>query len=172
MTWIIMGVTMTAAAVAQTAWPPLAWLGDVKPPLLLCVALYYALTRESGTLLVAAFLAGLLQDALSPVPLGYTSFSFCLVCWAAGRVRTLVLTESIVTQIVFGAAAAALTTLAAAGLLAQAACLHAPVWRLLLRVAASAALAVPAAPLVFAVVGALDRLVGNVMVKDPIDGFA
>jgi rod shape-determining protein MreD len=172
MTWIIMCVAMTAAAVGQAACPPVAWLGGVKPPLLLCVALYYALTRGSSAMLVAAFLAGLVQDALSPVPLGYSSFTFCLVCWAAGRVRGLVLTESIVTQLVFGAASAALTTLAAAGLLAQADCLVCPAWRLLLRTVASAALAVPAAPLVFAVVGALDRLVGNVMVKDPIDGFA
>lgn len=171
MKWLIMLVALTVAAVGQSAWPALAWLGGVKAPLLLSVVLYYALTRETGTMLAAGFLAGLLQDALSPVPLGYSSFCFCLAGWLVGRLRDLVVSDSVITQLVFGAAAAAATTLVMAGLLMRESFLVCSVWRLVLRLLGATVLGVVAAPLVFGAVGALDRLVGNVALRDPIDGF-
>jgi rod shape-determining protein MreD len=171
MTWAIMLAGLLAAAVGQGAWPAAAWMGGVKAPFLLALTLYYALTRQTPVMLGACFLAGVLQDALSPIPLGYSSFCFCVAGWLAGRLRDLVMSDSLVTQVVLGASAAGAVTLVMAGLLAQAGLLVCPPGRLALRALGAVALGAAATPLVFVALGALDRLVGNVAAREPIDGF-
>ena len=77
---LVMFVGVTLAAIAQEHCPPLTFL-RLKPPLLLGVAAYYAMRRETGWAVAAAVWCGLLEDALGFVPCGVSPLAFgaCLL---------------------------------------------------------------------------------------------
>jgi rod shape-determining protein MreD len=167
----MMALALAAAALVQMAVPPVALLGLAKVPVLLGVALYYALTRPAGVALGAAFLAGLLQDALSPVPLGHSAFCFVLAAALAGRFRRTVLADAAVTAALFGALAAAATTLASYGLLARAGLTSWPAGRLLVKGLGTGMLGALVTPAVFAAVRRLDGRVGLAPEAREYDGL-
>jgi len=171
MTWVVMIISLLVSGLLQSRLPAIVWLGQAKVPVLLAVVTYYALCRQSDVALTAAFLAGLLYDALSPVPLGYSAFCLCLLTWLAGRFQDLVLPDSVVTQAFFGAVGGVALALASYLLLMRAGLLQYPVGRALLRTAGTGLLAMVCTPVVCFVMSALDRLLGNVQVRESINGF-
>ncbi|NQU40829.1 MAG: rod shape-determining protein MreD [Lentisphaerae bacterium] len=171
MTWVIMLVLMLGGVTAQFLFPALPMIGQAKPPFLLAVVIYYALNRTPNTVMVAGLLAGVVHDALTAIPLGYTSLVFVLVGLLAGRFRRLVLAESRVTAGFFGAVGALVVQLAVYVLLARSGVVWWPVGRLTVRLLAGACLAAVATPLTFAVARRLDQWVGNVEMREIIDGI-
>ena len=110
MTLLVMLFSLVIGAVAQALLPTWAWLGSAKAPVLLGIVLYYAFTRERNLMLFAAVLAGVLQDALGMIPLGYSSCCFCLVGLIVNRFRGSVFIFRGVTHCVVGGLASGLVT--------------------------------------------------------------
>jgi hypothetical protein len=90
----------------------LGWLGYAHAPLLLGLVLYYALTHDLFFLLTACFLAGILQDSLGLIPLGYSAFCFCVVGLVVIRSRELMFVRQWTTHLALGAVSAAGVSLA------------------------------------------------------------
>lgn len=161
MTWLMMAFFLVLAAALQTQVPGMPVFGQAKIPFLLCLCLYYALCRPAPVMLVSAFVAGLLQDLLSPMPLGLSAAAFVVVCVVLSSIRSVLQTDSLITQVVFGAAASALCAVAAWLILDTAELIAYPWKWALLKVLSTAAFGAVCTPLVFRLVGSLDRLVGN-----------
>ena len=79
-TLLVMFVGVVLAAALQEFCAPVGAL-RLKPPLLLGVAVYYAMRREAGWGLLAAVWCGVLEDGLGPVPGGASLLAFAGV-WA------------------------------------------------------------------------------------------
>jgi len=109
--WMLMGVALLGATLAQAMLPAWALFGQARFPVLLGLVLYYALNHKLWMVMIVAFIAGILQDGLSLVPLGYSAFLFCVVASVAGRYRRLVLSEALVTAAFFGGIASLIVTL-------------------------------------------------------------
>lgn len=105
MNWLVMAAILFFGAFAQAAIPCSQLLGNSACPVLLSVSVYYGLARKRGEALRAAFLAGMLQDALSQIPLGFSSLCFCAVAWTVHRFRDEVFIRNWITHVLFGAAA-------------------------------------------------------------------
>lgn len=167
---LVMLLMLVAAAVAQLMMPAIPGLGQAKWPFLLGLVVYYALHRPLEVVLMGGLLAGFLQDSLSPLPLGSSSFCFMLAGWIVSRFQTLVMSDAVVTQAFFGAAVAGGVGLALQGVLAG------DVWAVgflsvahrLLGVTLEGALA---APVMCRLAGRLDRLVGNTVLSKDVEGI-
>ncbi|MDD2237462.1 MAG: hypothetical protein PHG65_09685, partial [Kiritimatiellae bacterium] len=92
-------------ALVQSVLPPLRILGFASWPVLSSLAVYFGLARQRVEALCAAFLAGLLQDSLSFIPLGFSSLSYCVAVWIVFRFRNEVFIRAWVTHLIFGALA-------------------------------------------------------------------
>ena len=119
MTWIVMAFVLLCTAVMQTLLPGYAFLGHAKFPLLLMVVLYYALNREIYVMLIAGFAAGFIHDSFGLMPLGYSSACFCVIGFIAGCFRKLVMADSLVAPVFFGALAGVTTAASFYALLAM-----------------------------------------------------
>jgi rod shape-determining protein MreD len=106
--------SLFSAAILQALTPSWSAVGQAKPPLLLAVAIYFALTRPARRALPAAAAAGLIQDALGLTPLGYSAAGFLVAAAAVNRYRDEMYPNHPVTHILTGAAAAAGVTAALA----------------------------------------------------------
>lgn len=84
---VSMFLIVLAAGLVQDLVPTAFLAGGVKLPLLFAVTLYYALRHTFTIALVAAILAGVFQDSLSLVPLGYSSFLFGVFVLVFQRLR-------------------------------------------------------------------------------------
>ena len=163
MTFILMILLLVTGATVQTLLPAYAILGQVKIPVMLAFVIYYALNQNRSTMLIAALLAGVLQDALSLSPLGYSSTIFIFVGWIISCYRGLVTADSFMTPIVFGAISGITATLMQALLLAHSEIINfQPLW-ILLRMLGSGFLGALITPVVFMLAKALDRAVGSDM---------
>ena len=169
-TWVVMIIVLVVGGLLQSLLPGYAFLGHVKFPFLLAFVLYYALNWDVAVALLAALLAGLLQDVLSPLPLGYSAFCFCAVGWLANRWRQLVLTEPVITPLFFGGIASMVVTLTQYVLLVRGDLIEGDWGRLVLRLIVAGILGMVSTPLMFLFAGLLDRLVGNVEEKGRLDG--
>jgi rod shape-determining protein MreD len=168
MTAVIMAVFLIGAAALQAALPAVTWLGQARLPLLPAVALYFALHRRAGTALVAAFLAGFLQDVLSPIHLGYSSACLCAIGIVANRFRTFVIADSAVTPAVFGLLAGILLT-PALYVLAVKGNVATYSWdQVVLRSLGQGVAGMAATPLLFGLLRLADGLVGNVRAHEDI----
>ena len=175
MTWAMMVFIVLAAALAQTWLPGMGWLGGAKCPFLMSAVLYYALGRRVSVMLVAAVAGGVMQDALSPIPFGYSAFCFVAIGLLAGAFRRLVLGESLTTQVIFGAAAAAALAMGLQLFLSGAGLLRWSFGQTVWKMAGTTLLGGVVTPLMFRAAAALDRLVGNVTedeeLRGKLDGF-
>jgi len=99
---MLMVMVMIGATLLQALLPGWAVLGHARYPVLLGVVLYYALNHKLWIVIATAFMAGMLQDGLGMVPLGYSSLLFCAVALVAGRYRQLVLSDAVITALFFG----------------------------------------------------------------------
>jgi len=172
MMYMVMAFVLVSSALFQVTLPSFACMGQTKAPLLLAAVLYYALSRDTPTMLVAAFAAGLFQDVLTPMmPLGYSVFSFCLVGGTVGLFRRMVLTESFVTSATFGAAGGVAVTVILYMMLSRRGLVVCPIGRVALKALAVGLFGIVCAPIVFAFALKLDSVVGNVEVRESIDGL-
>ncbi|MBT3295254.1 MAG: rod shape-determining protein MreD [Verrucomicrobia bacterium] len=168
---IVMLVLVFGGVWAQVLFPAFAPIGQAKPPFLLAIVLYYALTRSPNTTLCAGFLAGMAHDVMTAVPLGYSSLVFVVVGVVVGRFRNLVLSESRLTAGFFGCVASLVTQLVLYAILLRSGAVWWPVGRLVVRILAGAALAAVATPLTFMAARRFDQWVGNSEVREIIDGI-
>jgi rod shape-determining protein MreD len=171
MTWVVMILSLLLAAVAQTLVPGYACLGQVKFPFLICVVLYYALHREFHVVAVAGFLAGLMQDLLCDTPTGYSAVCLWVSALILSRFRSVVVTESLVTLVAFGALAGILTTGGLYLLLVGNGHVEIPTGRALVKILGAGLLGMATGPLVVGIVLRLDRWVGNADAKEEYDGI-
>lgn len=160
MTFIVLVIALLGAALLQVQLPASALLGEARVPFLMAVVLYYGLTRGTVLVLATGLAAGFLQDTLSRIPLGYSSFCFCLAGWVANRFRRLVLLDSWLTPAFFGAAAGFLLTLFLYALLRNAEAVVYPAGRALVKALGTAALAAVTAPLVFRTLAWVESILG------------
>jgi len=108
---LLMLVSLSVCAMAQAVLPAWQGMGMAKPPLLLAGVLYYALSRDNFQVVESAVLAGILQDSLGPIPLGFSVLAFLCVALLVHTFRDRVFAESAITQIMLGAAASTLVSL-------------------------------------------------------------
>ena len=167
-TAIILVLFLVASAAVQGLLPVVTWLGQAPFPLLLSAVLYYALHRGAGVALAAGFLAGLLQDALSPTHLGFSSLCFCAVGWGANRFRSLVIADSPLTPAFFGLVAGTLVTLALYLLGVRGDVVAYPWGRVALKSLGQGVTALISTPIVFGLLRLSDTLVGNVRTHEDI----
>ena len=165
-----MVVMLIGGAVVQTIVPSCGLLGGAKLPVLLAVVLYYALTRSIAATLAAAFLGGFLHDVLSRIPLGHSVFCFCIAGWMAGHFKNMVLSDSVITTVVFGGFTNSCVTLIFYLMLAQDGLVsYSPGW-IALKMFGALLLGMVCTPAVFYVAGLLDKLVGNVEMEHDLNG--
>jgi rod shape-determining protein MreD len=167
-TYLIMILVTIVAAVAQLQFSPFGWLAQSKVPLLLAVVLYYSLTRELTAVLVSAAIAGFLQDALCEIPLGYSMICFCVVGLVVNRFREYVITDSAITTVFFGIAAGTLVTMVLHMMLSSRGLVFFSFGKSVLKIFGTGLLCMIATPCVFVGIRSLDRLVGNVQMKDTL----
>lgn len=105
MSFALLLVSLLICTVAQTLLPQIGWAGGAPVPLLTGLVVTYALRAPAGLALFAAMAAGLFQDSVSLMPLGYTSFCFSLCVLVIHRERELMITDSWFTHLVLGALA-------------------------------------------------------------------
>jgi len=108
---LLMVVSLCVCAMAQAVIPAWNSLGMAKAPLLLAGVLYYALSRDNFQVVESAVLAGILQDSLGPIPLGFSVIAFLSVALLVNTFRDRVFAESAFAQIMLGAAASTLVSL-------------------------------------------------------------
>jgi rod shape-determining protein MreD len=160
--WLIMSFLLILLEVFQLQIPPWTLLGDAKVPLILGLVLYYAMKHDVEHMLMAGLVGGIVQDAMSPVPLGFSSCIYCILGALSIRFRGVVMADAPLTSVLFGAAGGFLAILATDFMLSRSGYLDAPMGWMLLKAAGSALLGALGVPLVFLVAGRLDRWMGNV----------
>lgn len=168
---VVMVMLLVLATVLQIGLPVYAFMGQARPPLLLAVVLYYALNRKGALSMVAALAAGLLHDALSEIPLGWSVLAFAAAGQLAGRSSDLITREHLVPHALIGAAASFGVTavlyvaLRLSGLLACSAG-----WALV-KAGWTAGLGLVVLPVVCLAADRLDAFVGNIDVWEDVTGL-
>lgn len=158
---MVMIFALLCGAVLQALVPNWRVMGQAHVPVLLGIVLYYAFSSDRGLMWTAAVLAGLLQDALGPIPLGYSSFCFCLVALVVSRVREEVFAHEILLRAGAGALSAGAVTLALSVLLMNDRAVILSAGRVGFKLVGSALLGMVVAPVVFGAMEGLDRMLGN-----------
>jgi len=149
------------AGVLQSLTPAAVWLASAKTPFLLGVTVYYAFTHSRGVTVAAAVLAGVLQDSLSLIPVGYSAFCLAVIAFVVHHWRGVLFRDSAFTVAVVGAVSGALMTLALyVMLLLGTEAISVPWWWLLLKMAGSGLLGLLAAPVVWVAAGWTERHAG------------
>lgn len=152
---------LVCAALVQALLPAWDWFGQAKAPVLLMLVVYYALTRGRGWMLTAAVGAGLLQDALGIIPLGYSACLFAAIGLFVQRYRDEIFGFGVVTHIVIGGLAAGVVTFLLALLLVKdGLVVWEPAW-VLSKILGAAGLGALSGPLVFRAIEHLDVRLGN-----------
>lgn len=108
---LLMITAVFSCALIQAVSPAWSEMGQAKPPLLLGVVLYYALTREGSLVLETAILAGFLQDSLGPIPHGFSVLAMVAVALLVNQYRERVFAEHWFTHVTLGIASSALVSL-------------------------------------------------------------
>jgi rod shape-determining protein MreD len=96
---------LVVGAAVQSLLPTIAWAGGAPVPVLAALSLGYALRAPEGFALAAALVAGLVQDGVSLMPLGYSSFGFAVVTLILLGQRDIMVVDSWFTHLVLGVAA-------------------------------------------------------------------
>lgn len=161
MTLLVMMLALLMGAAFQALLPGWTWLGGAQPPILLALVLFYAFAHRRGWMLCCALVAGLLQDALGQVPLGFSCFCFCLAGLAAQRYREDVVEDAFLAQMVFGGLAAGATTGLLYVLLLHTDAITVPPALALRKIFGTALLGALLTPLAFRAVISLERQLGE-----------
>ena len=161
MTTLVMFFVIVCAALLQTLLPAWSAMGQTKVPLLQGLVVYYALTGSLRLTLQCAIVAGLLQDALGMIPLGYSSFCFCLVGLGARKFKDLVFTQQWMTHAFIGAACNVVITLSLFILLAKDRELYVQQHWIIMKTLGAILYGMVFVPVVFRFTASMDQLLGN-----------
>ena len=158
---------LLAGGLFQSLMPAAAWMGLSKPPVLLAVALYYALVHSRGMALTAAIFAGIIQDSMSLFPVGYSSLCFVAFALIVGGARETLFRDSLFTVAIVGGVLSALTTLALYLMLqVNALEVHLPAWWVALKMGGSAILGLGTVPVVWWLASSLEHQVGSTVSEE------
>ncbi len=153
-------------SVIQAILPCWTAFGHVKAPILMGLTLYYALTGEQRSAITAAFVCGLVEDAMGMVPLGYTSPAFCLGTLIVNNNRQEIYTHHPITHILCGAFTAALTIVVLATFLLLTGEIAFQALILLHKILGAALLGAITAPLTFILMRRLEKSLGVAPAED------
>lgn len=152
---------LVVGGLLQSLIPALACLGLSKPPILLSVVLYFTLAHSRGMALAAAIVAGIIQDSLSLLPVGYSSLGYVVFVAVLAMMRETLFKDSLFTVGVLGALLAALSTLSLYLMLrVNELVVSMPAWWVFLKMGGTALLGLLAAPLVWWLAASLEQHVG------------
>ena len=161
-----MFLLVLAAGLIQDLVPTSLLAGGVKLPLLIGVTLYYAQNHTFTVARIAAILAGIFQDSLSLVPLGYSSFLFGFFVLVVQRLREDLLDRSWRIAAATGALGyAAFIIMMQLLLTVTTDYLTGPTWWFWVRVGMAALLGAVVTPLVWMTARHLDDVLGNEQVR-------
>ena len=153
--WLIAGGTL------QAALPAWRHMGQPAFPVLLGVVLYAAVNKKARYFVVAALLAGLVEDSLSLAPLGYSACAFLAAGGLALLLREDFFADKTFVVMVFGALCSATSTGAMALLLRMKGLIVLSGGEISGRMAGSAVLAAALIPLLFGLMRGLERRLGT-----------
>ncbi len=168
MNWIVMLCVILVSALAQMLLPALA--GQMKFPFLMGAVLYYALHRSAPMTGAAALLAGGMQDLLGATPLGLSVLLLLGMGLVAERFRKVVITESWLSLMIFGAGFGAAVSVGTGVFLQIAGLASVRPSGLLVRAGGGLALGGLCTCAVARLAGALDAMAGNVSRKVEVHG--
>lgn len=151
---------LLAGAALQSFFPAVSWLGYANVPVLCAIAIYYTLFRGGATMLAAALLAGLFQDSLTLIPIGYSSFVLAAGCLVIERYRDVMILQSPLTHMVLTAALNGAMTLLLTVLLVRGGLIEWQPWWLLLKVPGAIVLGLVTGPLVIGLIQTLEEKLG------------
>ena len=166
-----MGLVILAASVVELLIPPVTLLGQAKFPCLFSVVLYYSIARNDREMILAAFFCGLMYDIMSSVPLGASIIILGVMGIICGRFRRYLIQESIYAPLLFGFITGFVVTFIYYLVLPKSDLGEWYMRRVWLKSIRTGALSLICTPVVFLVTGALDKLTGNVEVREQIDDF-
>lgn len=149
------------AAVVQAMLPTTAWSGWAPAPVMCGLVLYYALTRPRHLVLEAALLAGLIEDSLSQMPLGTSSFGYAVAGLIIENYREDVVVNQWTTHVVFGALVNVAVTLFAMLMLIKDGLIQPPLVYAVLRLIGAFILGGLVSPVVFALMERLENALGH-----------
>jgi rod shape-determining protein MreD len=166
MSFLALLFTLFMAALLQALFPASRWSGYAPVPVMASLVVYYSLVRPRAVLLSAAVGAGLIEDSLSQMPLGYSVFCYCVVGLVVEYVRENVLIRHWTTHMAFGALVNLGVTVANLLLLAKDGLIVPDVGHTLLRLVGALLLGGVTAPLVFQALDHLEKMLGMVDVEE------
>lgn len=152
--WLIVGGTF------QVLVPAWRHMGQPAFPFLLGVVLYAASSRKTRYFVVTALLAGVLEDALSLAPLGYSACAFLVAGGLAALLRQDFFAHRTSTVMWLGAICAAAATGAMALLLRMTGLVGLSGADIFRRMAGSAILGAVLIPILFGLMRGLERRLG------------
>jgi cell shape-determining protein MreD len=156
-----MAFLLLVATLVQSLVPSASWLGASKLPCLLAVVLFYGMTHSLGTVVAVAILAGIIQDSLSLIPLGYSAFCFSVTGLILVQIRGVLFRDSVVTVAMTGALVSAGVVLVLYLMLEVGTDMAGlPLWWVALKMGGNAVLGMMTAPIVWLMAGTLERQVG------------
>ena len=117
-------------------------------------------------MLIAATLAGIIQDSLSLSPLGYSSSIYILLGWITGNYRTLVAADSLMTPVIFGAVTGMSVIVLQTLLLTHDEFITFHPLMLILRIFGNGLLCMIISPIVFITAKSLEKAVGNLEIRE------
>lgn len=150
------------AAVVQAMLPTTAWTGWAPAPVMGALVIYYALVRPRALVLEAALLAGLVEDSLSQMPLGTSSFGYAVAGLIIERYREDVVVRQWTTHVVFGALVSVGVTLFSMLMLMKDGLIQPPVLYIALRLVGALVLGGLVTPFVFFLMEHLEHTLGHV----------
>ena len=163
MTAMIMLFLLFSSAVAQSLVPPVELLVQAKTPFLLGAVIYYALARSGRVMLIFALAAGIMHDALSAIPMGYSALWFVLIGAGINRSRDVIIGESPLTAALLGGIFGIAFVFATYASLKLAGEAVGPLawWQLTLKAAGTGGLGMIVAPALFVVAGRVEQWLGT-----------
>lgn len=151
---------LLAGTALQSFFPAISWLGYAHVPVLCSIVIYYTLFHGGILMISVALLAGLFQDSLTLIPLGYSSFGFAVSCLLIERQRDVIILQSPLTHMVLAAGMHGMMTILLTILLVQGGLIEWQPWWLLLKVPGALLLGVITGPLVIAMARLLEEKLG------------
>ncbi len=162
MTVISLVFLLLCGTAVQALLPAPYWLGQATAPVMAALVIYAALYRGGAVMMAMALLAGLFQDSLTMIPLGYSSFLFMAGAMILDRYRDIIVLHSAFTHLALTALLHAVATFVLSLLLLNDGLIAWLPLQLLLKLPGSLALGMVTGPLVIGAALALEEKLGLV----------